>query len=129
MCHGSLTASIYGHAWHLRTACSCSPSSRTDHLHTVKPQVAFASLSPPAVMDIRRLRRRLLEFFSRHARLRFSISLFSHPFSQPSSRRLMDLSKYFSKILLSSIINLKLVKHETNFTLIFLAALSDCLEQ
>lgn len=27
--------------------------------------------------------------------------------------------KYFSKILLSSIINLKLVKHETNFTLIF----------
>lgn len=37
--------------------------------------------------------------------------------------------KYFSKILLSLIINLKLVKHETNFTLIFLAALSDCLEQ
>ena len=73
MWHGSLTASIYGHAWHLRTACSCSPSSRTDHLHTVKPQVAFASLSPPAVMDIRRLRRRLLEVFSRHVRLRFSI--------------------------------------------------------
>ncbi|MDY5490881.1 MAG: hypothetical protein SPF96_00470 [Prevotella sp.] len=30
-------------------------SARTDHLHTVKPQVTFASLSPPAVMDIRRL--------------------------------------------------------------------------
>ena len=105
-------------------------SARTDHLLTEKPQVAFASLSPPAVMDIRRLRRRLLEVFSQHARLRFSISLFSHPFSYPSSRRLMDLSNIFSKILLSSIIKLKLVKHyETNFTLIFLAALSDCLEQ
>ena len=30
-------------------------SARTDHLHTVKPQVTFASLSSPAVMDIRRL--------------------------------------------------------------------------
>ena len=30
----------------------------------VKPQVTFASLSSPAVMDIRRLRRRLLEIIS-----------------------------------------------------------------
>ena len=75
-------------------------SARTDHLLTVKPQVAFASLSPPAVMDIRRLRRRLLEVFSLHARLRFPISLFSHPFSYPSSRRLMDLSNIFLKFII-----------------------------
>ena len=30
----------------------------------VKPQVTFASLSSPAVMDIRRLRRRLLEMIT-----------------------------------------------------------------
>ena len=42
-------------------ACLCSPSSRTFYYFVVKPQVTFASLSSPAVMDIRRLRRRLLE--------------------------------------------------------------------
>ena len=31
-----------------------------DHLHTVKPQVTFASLSSPAVMDVRPLRGRPL---------------------------------------------------------------------
>ena len=36
----------------------CSPSSRTLCYLAVKPQVPFASLSSPAVMDIRRLRRR-----------------------------------------------------------------------
>ena len=41
-------------------ACLCSPSSRTFCYLAVKPQVTFASLSSPAVMDIRRLRRRLL---------------------------------------------------------------------
>ena len=33
----------------------CSPSSRTHRLVTAAPQVLFASLSSPAVMDIRRL--------------------------------------------------------------------------
>ena len=42
-------------------ACLCSPSSRTSCFLAVKPQVTFASLSSPAVMDIRRLRQRLLE--------------------------------------------------------------------
>ena len=36
-------------------------SARTLCYLAVKPQVPFASLSSPAVMDIRRLRRRLLE--------------------------------------------------------------------
>ena len=39
----------------------CSPSSRTLRLVTVAPQVPFASLSSPAVMDVRRLRRRSIE--------------------------------------------------------------------
>ena len=47
--------------WGICTACLCSPSSRTHCLITGTPQVTFASLSSPAVMDIRRLRRRLLE--------------------------------------------------------------------
>ena len=45
-------------------ACLCSPSSRTFCYLAVKPQVTFASLSSPAVMDIRRRRRRLFEIFS-----------------------------------------------------------------
>ena len=41
---------------------SCSVRvKRGRFLGAVKPQVSFASLSSPAVMDIRRLRRRLLE--------------------------------------------------------------------
>ena len=43
------------------TVCLCSPSSRTLCNLAVKPQVTFASLSSPAVMDIRHLRRRSLE--------------------------------------------------------------------
>ena len=43
------------------TVCLYSPSSRTFYFLAVKPQVAFASLSSPAVMDIRPLRGRLLE--------------------------------------------------------------------
>ena len=39
-------------------ACLCSPSSRTIYFLVVRPHVTFASLSSPAVMDIRRLRRR-----------------------------------------------------------------------
>ena len=41
--------------WGIIKACSCSPSSRTFYYLAVKPQVTFASLSSPAVMDIRRL--------------------------------------------------------------------------
>ena len=47
--------------WRTFKACLCSPSSRTFYCLSVKPQVTFASLSSPAVMDIRRLRRRSLE--------------------------------------------------------------------
>ena len=47
--------------WGIFTACLCSPSSRTFYSLAVKPQVTFASLSSPAVMDIRPLRGRLLE--------------------------------------------------------------------
>ena len=60
--------------WNICTVCLCSPSSRTLCYLAVKPQVTFASLSSPAVMDVRRLRRRLLEnmhlqkFRKRHAK-------------------------------------------------------------
>ena len=47
--------------WGLCEICLCSPSSRTSYKLALEPQVPFASLSSPAVMDIRRLRRRLLE--------------------------------------------------------------------
>ena len=47
--------------WGLCEICLCSPSSRTLYKLALEPQVPFASLSSPAVMDIRRLRRRLLE--------------------------------------------------------------------
>ena len=42
--------------WGMFTACFCSPSSRTSCLlFCENPQVTFASLSSPAVMDIRPL--------------------------------------------------------------------------
>jgi hypothetical protein len=41
----------------------------------VKPQVPFASLSSPAVMDIRRLRRRSLEIISIFNMRKFNILL------------------------------------------------------
>ena len=53
--------------WGMFTACFCSPSSRTSCLlFCENPQVTFASLSSPAVMDIRPLRGRssLAEVFS-----------------------------------------------------------------
>ena len=47
--------------WGMFTACFCSPSSRTSCLlFCENPQVTFASLSSPAVMDIRPLRGRFL---------------------------------------------------------------------
>ena len=56
-CQSKKRANILG-IW---TACLCSPSSRTHCLITGTPQVTFASLSSPAVMDVRHRRRRLLE--------------------------------------------------------------------
>ena len=47
--------------WGMFTACFCSPSSRTSCLlFCENPQATFASLSSPAVMDIRPLRGRFL---------------------------------------------------------------------
>ena len=53
------TFSIDYHLWQ-----ATKSSARTLCYLAVKPQVTFASLSSPAVMDIRRLRRRSLEIIS-----------------------------------------------------------------
>ena len=63
LCQSKKRANIWG----MFTACFCSPSSRTSCLlFCENPQVTFASLSSPAVMDIRPLRGRssLAEVFS-----------------------------------------------------------------
>ncbi len=57
LCQSKKRANIWG----MFTACFCSPSSRTSCLlFCENPQVTFASLSSPAVMDIRPLRGRFL---------------------------------------------------------------------
>ena len=57
LCQSKKRANIWG----MFTACFCSPSSRTSCLlFCENPQVTFASLSSPAVMDIRPLRGRPL---------------------------------------------------------------------
>ena len=74
----------------------CSPSSRTSFYLAVKPQVAFASLSSPAVMDIRRLRRRLLEIneHNKHAKvlLCFSPHSCSGKRQSRARRRLLEIN-------------------------------------
>ena len=58
---GIKSSSKRANIWGLCAICLCSPSSRTSYKLALEPQVSFASLSTPAVMDIRRLRRRSLE--------------------------------------------------------------------
>ena len=62
--------------WGMFTACFCSPSSRTSCLlFCENPQVTFASLSSPAVMDTRPLRGRssLAEVLTTIGTIRFPL--------------------------------------------------------
>ena len=50
----------------------------------VKPQVTFASLSSPAVMDIRHLRRRMFEIISSYIKCESSVLKIQNTLSWPS---------------------------------------------
>ena len=72
LCQSKKRANIWG----MFTACFCSPSSRTSCLlFCENPQVTFASLSSPAVMDIRPLRGRssLAEVLTTIGTIRFPL--------------------------------------------------------